>query len=257
LVVSGVGGALILLTALMASPSLGDELSSGGLAYVVTSRLGDFWGRVFLCDVVLAAFVCTLAIQTATTRMIYSMSRDDVLPFSRHLRKVSTRGGATVQAAVLVGILAAALLLINLGHAGAFTALTSTCIVLLYVAYLCVTGPMLYRRLKGWPKDLGHQPDEDGKPVFSLGRWGLPINIVAVLYGLGMAINLAWPRQSVYDPTGSSPALQYFALIILVITVVGGVVAFTVKKHDYRRAIGVLPERLDEVEVEAKAPVRV
>ena len=64
-------------------------MSSGGLAYVVTSRLGDIWGRVFLADVVLAAFVCTLAIQTATTRMIYSMSRDEVLPFSRHLRKVS------------------------------------------------------------------------------------------------------------------------------------------------------------------------
>jgi len=255
LIVSGVGGALILLTALMASPSLGDELSSGGLAYVVTSRLGDLWGRVFLCDVVLAAFVCTLAIQTATTRMIYSMSRDEVLPFSRQLRKVSTRGGATVPAAVLVGVLAAALLLINLGHAGAFTALTSTCIVLLYLAYLCVTAPMLYRRLRGWPKDLGPQPDEDGKPVFSLGRWGLPINIVAVLYGLAMAINLAWPRQSVYDPSGSSPILQYFALIILAVTVVGGVIAFTVKKHDYRRAIGVLPQVVEEAE--AQVPVRV
>ena len=69
------------------------------------------------------------------------------------------------------------MLLINLGHAGVFTALTSTCIVLLYIAYLCVTAPMLYRRLKGWPKALGDQQDEDGKPVFSLGRWGLPMNI--------------------------------------------------------------------------------
>ena len=86
----------------MAAPAIDDQISSGGLAYIVTARLGDFWGRVFLLDVVLAAFVCTLAIQTATTRMIYSMSRDEVLPFSRHLRKVSPRGGATVHAAVLV-----------------------------------------------------------------------------------------------------------------------------------------------------------
>ena len=92
LIVSGIGGGLILLGALMAAPTLDDELSTGGLAYVVTSRLGDVWGRVFLADVVLAAFVCTLAIQTATTRMIYSMSRDEVLPFSRHLRKVSPAG---------------------------------------------------------------------------------------------------------------------------------------------------------------------
>ena len=106
------------MVALMAAPSLGDDVSSGGLAYIVTSRLGDTWGRVFLVDVVIAAFVCTLAIQTATTRMIFSMSRDHVLPFSKHLGKVTAKGGATAIAAVVVGVLSAALLLINLGHAG-------------------------------------------------------------------------------------------------------------------------------------------
>ncbi|PWJ53056.1 amino acid/polyamine/organocation transporter, APC superfamily [Quadrisphaera granulorum] len=240
LIVSGIGGALILLGALMAAPTLDDELSGGGLAYVVTSRLGDVWGRVFLADVVLAAFVCTLAIQTATTRMIFSMSRDEVLPFSRKLRTVSARG-ATVHASVLVGVGAAALLLVNLGHAGVFTALTSTCIVLLYIAYLCVTAPMLYRRLKGWPKELGPQQDELGKPVFSLGRWGLPINVLAVLWGLAMAINLVWPRQEVYDPEGTSPVLQYFGVIFVALTAIGGYVAFTVKKKAYRAAIAGLP----------------
>ncbi len=224
----------------MASPTLGDDLSRGGLAYVVTSRLGDVWGRVFLVDVVLAASVCTLAIQTATTRMIYSMSRDEVLPFSRKLRTVSRRG-ATVDASVLVGVGAAALLLINLGHAGVFTALTSTCIVLLNLAYLCVTAPMLYRRLTGWPAELGPQNDETGVPVFSLGRWGLAVNILAVVWGVAMAVNLAWPRQEVFDPEGTSPLLQYFALIILALTIVGGIVAFHVKKGAYRAAIGVKP----------------
>jgi urea carboxylase system permease len=250
LIVSGIGGGLILLGALMASPTLDDQLSSGGLAYVVTSRLGDFWGRVLLADVVLAAFVCTLAIQTATTRMIFSMSRDEVLPFSRQLRKVSHRG-ATVNAAVLVGVGAAILLLINLGHAGVFTALTSTCIVLLYLAYLCVTAPMLYRRLKGWPTELGPQDDELGKPVFSLGRWGLPINVLAVVWGLAMAINLAWPRQEVYDPEGTNPVLQYFGLIIVALTLAGGVAAFTVKKAAYRQAIAGLPGASSAAKVEA------
>ncbi len=240
LIASGVGGALILLGALMAAPSVDDELASGGLAWVVTSRLGDFWGRVFLADVVLAAFVCTLAIQTATTRMIYSMSRDEVLPASKRLRKVSARG-ATVHAAVLVGVLAMALLVVNVGQAGVFTALTSTCIVLLYLAYLCVTAPLLYRRLRGWPHQLGPQLDEAGKPVFSLGRWGLPVNIVAVAYGLAMAVNLAWPRPEIFDPEGTSPVMQYFALIVVAVAGIGGLIAFTAKKRAYRQAIGHLP----------------
>jgi urea carboxylase system permease len=248
LVVSGIGGGLILIAALMAAPTIDDNISSGGLAYIVTARLGDFWGRIFLLDVVLAAFVCTLAIQTATTRMIYSMSRDEVLPFSRVLRKVSTRGGATVPAAILVGVLAAAALLVNLGHAGVFAALTSTCIVMLYLAYLCVTAPLLYRRLKGWPKNADEQLDEDGKPVFTLGRWGLPINLVAVAYGLAMAINLAWPRAEVFNPAGTDPVLQYFAIIVLALASVGGAIAFHVKKHDYRRAIGALPVPSSDVD---------
>ena len=107
---------------------------------MVTSRLGDFWGRVFLADVVLAAFVCTLAIQTATTRMIYSMSRDEVLPFSASAAQGLPRGATVATPRSWSACGAAVLLLINLGHAGVFTALTSTCIVLLYLAYLCVTG---------------------------------------------------------------------------------------------------------------------
>jgi urea carboxylase system permease len=254
LIASGIGGGLIILGALMAAPEISPEIGTGGLAFIVTARLGDIWGRVFLCIVVVAAFVCTLAIQTATTRMIYSMSRDDVLPFAKHLRKVSRRG-ATVEAAVLVGVLAAVMLLINFGHAGVFTALTSTCIVLLYIAYLCVTAPMLYRRLKGWPKSLGSQRDEDGKPVFSLGRWGLPVNLLAVAWGVFMTINLAWPRQAIYDPEGTNPVLQYFALIVLAVTAIGGVIAYNVKKNDYRRAIGVLPSSHTDAEAAEEDPV--
>ena len=31
-----------------------------------------------------------------------------------------------------------------------------------------------------------------------MGKWGLPVNIVAVVWGVGMALNLAWPRAAVY-----------------------------------------------------------
>ena len=33
---------------------------------------------------------------------------------------------------------------------------------------------------------------------FTMGRWGLLVNVVAVLWGAGMALNLAWPREAVY-----------------------------------------------------------
>ncbi|QNK82454.1 amino acid permease [Nakamurella sp. PAMC28650] len=235
LTISAAGGTLLLIGALMAAPEANDpNISSQGLAYVITSRLGDTLGRVFLADVVFAAFVCTLAIQTATTRMIFSMSRDEVLPFSKQLGRVS-KSGAIAVASVVVGLLSVGLLLVNLGQAGVFTALTSTCIVLLYLAYLLVTVPMLVRRINGSWGAMPAQTDDTGKSIFTLGRFGFVVNILAVLFGLAMMINLAWPRPEVY---GTSPVLQYFALLFLGIVVVGGFLVFTGKKRAYRAAIG-------------------
>jgi hypothetical protein len=51
--------------------------------------------------------------------------------------------------------------------------------------------------------------------LFSLGRWGLPVNILAVLYGALMVVNLAWPRPEVYDPSGENGLLLFSAPLMV------------------------------------------
>jgi urea carboxylase system permease len=248
LVVSGIGGALMLLATMMAAPStkdgsLGDITK--GLPYVVLSRLGDGWGRVLLVDVAIAVCVCTLAIQTATTRMMFSMARDRVLPFSRSLSKVNSRTGAPMMPAIVSGVLTAALLLVDIGNASVFLALSSVCIMLLYIAYLMVTVPLLRRRLQGWPRrlDAATADASDGEPLFSLGRFALPINIIAVLWGIGMAVNLGWPRQKVY---GSSWYLQFFPELFLLGTIVLGAAAYVLQSRQMRQASAQIELSLNE-----------
>jgi urea carboxylase system permease len=229
LLASGVGGGLLLLAGIMAAPSLTDgELAAGGLPYVLTSELGTTVGKIFLADVAIAICVCTLAIQTAATRMLFSMSRDRVLPFSAAFARVSPVTGTPLLPAILVGALAAAILLVNVGEAALFTALTSVCIVMLYGAYLLVTVPLLLVRLRGGFAE----PAADG--LFSLGRWGLPVNVVAVVYGALMMVNLGWPRAVVYDPEGGHWYLQYFALLFVGGSLVLGVLAYA----SWRRSLG-------------------
>lgn len=236
-VASGLGGAFLIVAALMAAPSLGaDELGLGGLPYVITSQLGTVTGRLLLLDVAFAVCVCTLAIQTAAARMVFSMSRDDVLPFSSRLRRVSPRTGTPVLATIVPGIGAAACLLVNVGNAGLFLGLASVCIMLLYIAYLLVTGPLLWRRLQGDPLPPGL--DENGKPLFSLGRWGVLVNAIAVAYGLAMTVNLAWPRAEVYDPAGEGWYLHYLPLVALGVTLGSGLVAYAVQRADYHASVG-------------------
>jgi urea carboxylase system permease len=206
---SGLGGALLLIAALMAAPSVTDgNLASGGLPYVLLSRLGGGLGTALLVDVAIAVTVCTLAIQTAASRMVFSLSRDGVLPGHRLLGRVSPRTGTPILPSVLVGVLAMAILVVNLGQAQLFTAVTSVAVVVVYLAYLLVTGPTLIARLRGTLPAARAE-------YFSLGRWALPVNIVAVLWGLVMAVNMAWPRAAVYDPSGHHWYLRYFAVLLV------------------------------------------
>ena len=55
-----------------------------------------------------------------------------------------------------------------------------------------------------------------------LGRWGIPVNLTAVIMGGLLVVNIGWPRAEVYNQAGGSWFLQYFAVIfIAAITVVG------------------------------------
>jgi len=223
LVVSGIGGLLLLLGGLLAAPSLTDgSLASGGLAGVLTARLGDVSGRILLAAVAIAVFACTLAVQTAGSRMMFSMARERTLPFSSVLGKVSPRTGTPIATSVVVGVGAAIALAVNWNQSAVFLALASLCIAMLYLAYLGVTVPLLVKRIKGGGLEDG--VDEDGKPLFSLGKAGIAINVVAIVYQIGMVINLAWPRSEIYDLEGRGWWLQWSALLFIGLTIAVGAV---------------------------------
>src|SRR5438445_493431 len=58
---------------------------------------------------------------------------------------------------------------------------------MIYLSYLIGNFALLRARLRGWPR---------AKAPFSLGRWGLPINVLALAWGGGMLVNMAWPRAA-------------------------------------------------------------
>jgi amino acid transporter len=109
------------------------------------------------------------------------------------------------------------------GNEAVFLALTSVCIMLLYIAYLMVTIPLLGRRLRGgWAR---------GDGLFSLGRFGVVVNIAAVVWGVVMAVNLAWPRAEVF---GSQWYLRFFPELMLAGALLVGALAYVVQKAQLR-----------------------
>jgi amino acid transporter len=193
LITAAVIGALLILFALMSVKNIHDtKIGLLGLPYIIKQALGNTTGNVFLIDSAIAITVCTLAVCTACIRMLFSMARDGRLPLGSHLARVSGRARVPIIPALFVGFMSLILLAINLANQSAFLTLTSVAIIMFYLPYLAVTGGMLRKRLRGeWPLP------EHG-PYFNLGRWGLPINIFAVVYGSVIAFEIAWPRAVVY-----------------------------------------------------------
>ncbi|MDA8323193.1 MAG: APC family permease [Actinomycetota bacterium] len=195
---AGTAGALLLILALMATRTLGlTALASGGLPLVLESALGSTVGKILLVDVAFAMFICTLAIQTAAIRLTFSMARDHRLPFGERLAHVTEQRHSPVTPAIVSGLVAIAILVVNIGNAQIFLIVTSVSIVIVYIAYLLVTAPVLVQRLAGWPAE--------GKSsgLFTMRRpVGLIVNLIAVGYGGLMAINLIWPRTAIYGAGG-------------------------------------------------------
>jgi amino acid transporter len=123
---------------------------------------------------------------------------------------------------------------VNIQQPQIFTVITSIGIIMIYVAYLLVTVPMLVSRLRGRfpPKDAR------AKGYFALGKLGLPINVIAVLWGAGMAVNLAWPRKEVYNATEPFHwYLQYGAVLFVGVVFFGGLAYYWFRQ---RHQTGVL-----------------
>ena len=207
LLAAGVGGLLVLLFALMAAPDLGNsDLGniSGGLPMLVKSVLGETTGNIFLCNVIFAIIVCTFAVHSGAVRLMFAMGRDECLPFSKSLSEVSSKTQTPVLATLVCGFAAIIILAMNLQFPKVFELVTSIAILWANLAYWIVVAVQLKNRFK----PAHHDADKDAR--FSLGKWGLPVNILALVWSTFMVINVSWPRAATY---GTEWYNQYAAWI--------------------------------------------
>ncbi|MNY66364.1 hypothetical protein D3C86_2037760 [compost metagenome] len=65
--------------------------------------------------------------------------------------------------------------------------------------------------------------------TFSLGRWGVPVNLAAFVWLVFESINVAWPRESLAPP--GAPWFQVWAVILVfsILAVLGLIYLFWAK----------------------------
>ncbi len=223
-------GGIFLYACLLAIPNLHDAVAhSFGPADIIDANFGNAFSTVFLLVVSAAIFVCCLSIQTSTIRLGFGMARDGALPGSSWLARVHPQLHTPIFTCIAIGVLA---FIPMLQYAGAaIIAIAATAMI--YLAYFVGNIALLRARLRGWPRT---------KAPFSLGSWGLPVNLLALAWGGGMLINFAWPRAAT-NPTPAQTSLglnfhwnwlnhrPVLWTVVVVLLLVGGAYFFLVQRR--------------------------
>jgi amino acid transporter len=217
-------GGVFLVGTLVAIPNLHAAITgNGGLGWspanIIEANFSSGFATVYLLVVSAAIFVCCLSIMAATIRLCFGMARDNRLPFSAPLARVAPRLHTPVWACVAVAVISA-VPFIQYSGAG-IIAIAATGMI--YLSYFLGNLVIMKARLGGWPRS---------RAPFRLGRWGVVVNAIGLLYGGAMLVNFAWPRAA-SNPTPRQSGVLDFHLgflngipilwtVLIVIVVIGG-----------------------------------
>ncbi|KAI5363499.1 Putative amino acid/polyamine transporter I [Septoria linicola] len=161
-------------------------------------------GATAMACIPLVLTACTsLNAMAAASRQAWSLARDGGLPFASWFRKVVTIGTPIPLNAILFSLsILVVLSLINIGSSTAFNSIVGLLTSANSFSYAASIGCVLSRRIRGQP--LPHAR-------WSLGKWGLPINIVSVLYAILTAIISFFPLVTPVTVQGMNWSIVMFA----------------------------------------------
>ncbi len=184
-----VGGAAALWVCLglvLSVPDIDAVLSGRDKDPVVTilrSAVGDVGFRVVIAIVLVSFVSALLSLQAASSRLLYAYARDDMIVGSRGLKHLS-RHHVPANALLLAGAIPTVIALAAPWLQDAIATIVSFASIGIYIAFQMVVLAALVARSRGW-RPAG---------AFTLGPLGGLVNVLALAYGIGAIINMAWPR---------------------------------------------------------------
>ena len=206
----GIGGITTIILTLgltVAVPSISDVVSgkdTDAVGSALSAALGSGGTKFALALIVLGFVSCTVAIQAAATRLVYSFGRDGMLVGGRVLAKVHPKFHMPPVATLVTAVIPA---LVTLLPSAQVSRVVGFAVTGIYVGFQLVVLAAVIARSRGW-KPAG---------AFTLGRWGWVVNIVGLIYGITAIVIL-----STKAPFGTTFFLRWLVpLSVGIVAVVG------------------------------------
>jgi amino acid transporter len=217
--------AFVCLALILAQPDIAAVIAGKNTTPVETVLLTVFGplGAKLVVAVVMVSFMsCILSLQAATSRLVFAYARDEMIVGSGFFSVISPHTHVPVRALVLSGVVAALIVCAGYFFQNAISTIVNSAIIGIYAAFQMIVVGALAARLRGW-KPGGR---------FTLGGWGLPVNIIALFYGIGAIVDMIWPR------TPTAPWYINYAMSVtwLGITLIGALYMVLARPYDHGTA---------------------
>ncbi|OAQ85066.1 amino acid transporter [Purpureocillium lilacinum] len=201
--------------------------------YVFENATGTVGGATGLTVVVLVLLtMITISSLASTSRQTFAFARDNGLPFSNWLGAVHPTWHVPVNSVIFTCGFSMAFALINIGSTVAFNAMLSLSTVALMATYVVSVGCVTAKRLRGEPLP---------RCRWSLGRYGLPINIAAMVYSCWSFFWSFWPNGR----NVTAETFNWACVIFVGLMGLSSIVYFVKARHVYEGPVVKVQEQKD------------
>lgn len=189
IVVGGISGVTSFAGYVLAAPNLQaivDGKDADPIPSILVDSLGTVGSKLFLIVAITAFVSCVLSLQAAGSRLLYAFARDRMLPGSAWLGKLSDKHRVPANALLVACVVPVLICLYVYVKPDSLARVTAFAVLGIYIAFQAVVLAALRQRLLGW-KPAG---------LWSLGGWGLPVNVIALAYGIFAMVLLIKPGST-------------------------------------------------------------
>jgi amino acid transporter len=169
--------------------------------------IADYWlpsglVKVFIAFVIFSMFAILVVGAGAQARLAFSMSRDNMLPFSGSLRKVNTSTQTPIVALLVFAVIDVGAMVYGYFQTSAFLTLVGATAIIPYIIYFLITLGYAFKR-----RTLDSMPG-----AFSLGRWAAPVIGFVLVYSALIMFVLSVP-----GPFHASDKFVVYGIIVAVL----------------------------------------
>jgi len=186
ILIGGVSGVVSFAGYVLAAPNLKAIVAgkdADPIPSILVDSLGTVGSKLFLLVAITAFVSCVLSLQAAGSRLLYAFARDRMLPGSTWLGHLSERHAVPTNALLVACVVPILICLFVFMNPDSLARVTAFAVLGIYIAFQAVVLAALRQRLRGW-KPAG---------LWTLGGWGMAVNVVALAYGVFAMVLLIRP----------------------------------------------------------------